>query len=182
LLDEPRDVLCCGGSDQSAHRSLLFYPSRSHHHHFVRESARLSEIVAHQQRRQRELMTQRIEGLLKFGPRYRVEGAKRFVEQDYARARSYAPGESRTLTLAAGKLVRKPVAELRSWKSNQLECLSRRIDGVGHFSKQRHERNVSKHTPVRQQSTVLLDVSHPSAQQYSGLRADILVTDADLTT
>jgi hypothetical protein len=66
-------------------------------------------------------------------------------------------------------------------KSHELQCMQCRVCGIGHFLKHRHESNVSKHSPVREKSTVLLNVSDSPAQQHSGLCANVFVAHEDLT-
>jgi hypothetical protein len=112
-LDESRHILGGRRAYQCAHRPLLLDSSRSHHDYFVRQPPRLSEIVRYQQRRHRKIATHRIEGFLELASGDRIEGTEWLVEEDHAGASGNTARESHALTLAAGELVRKTIAEIR---------------------------------------------------------------------
>ena len=78
--------------------ALLDAP-RAHHHQLVRETRRLGQIVRHQQRRERELVAQRVERRLQIRARDRIERAERLVHaaprRGARRARARAPTRCR---------------------------------------------------------------------------------------
>jgi hypothetical protein len=69
------------------------------------------------------------------------------------------------------------MSKIRGRESDELQCMQRGVGWVRHFLEHWYELDVSKHSPVRQKSAVLLHVSDSSAQQYCGLCANILFAD-----
>jgi len=180
-LDQSRNVLGLRCRDQSPHGAALFHTPFSHHYYFVSEASRLSQIVCHEQRGDREVTTQRIERLLKIGARDCVERAERLIEQHNARPRGDAPGESHTLALATGQFMREPRAERRCGKSHQLQCVPRCISGVAHSLQHRNEGDIPQYPPVGQEAAVLLHVAYLSSKQNRELSTSILLPNSHLT-
>jgi len=50
-----------------------------------------------------------------------IESAEWFIEQQQARVGGESSGDANALTLATGKLVRKPVGEFRRFEADEIE-------------------------------------------------------------
>jgi hypothetical protein len=180
-LDQSGNVLSRWRRNQSAHGAALFNPSIPHHDHFVGKASCFSQVMRHEQSRNREVPAQRVECLLKIGARDCVERTERLIEQHDTRSRCDTARQSHTLTLATRQFMREPRPKRRRGESYQLQCVPRCIVSVAHFLERRNESDVPQYAPVRKEATVLLHVPYLPSQQNWRLGANILVANSHFT-
>jgi hypothetical protein len=180
-LDQTRDVLRRRRSNQRRHRAALLDPSAAHDYDFISKSRCLSQVVGNQQRRYPELPAKTVERRLQICARDRIQCAERLVEQNHLRPRRNTPRQRNTLTLPARQLVWKTIAKLSRRQANELESLTHARIDIFFAAQSRHQRHVPRHSPVRNQSAMLLRVPDSATQLDLILLTNVPISNEDIT-
>src|SRR5690606_22621349 len=93
-----------------------------------------------------------------------IQRAERLIHEKHSGPGGDGASERRALPLPSGELIGEPLAEPLRRQPDQRKGGSRRLDSIRPTEKGGHQHHVAKHTPVREQTALLLYVSGASAK------------------
>jgi len=179
LLNETRHVRRCRRPDNVARGADLLDGAGSHHRDAIGQSLCLEQVVRHEHARDRALLPNRHEHLLKVRPGDGVEGAERFIEEEHRGSGRERPRQRDTLTLSAGELSRVSTVEAAVREADEGHGLADQGVGVRYPDQPRHELDVPAHRPVRHETAFLHDVANVPPELHLIGPSDVCVVDGD---